>query len=505
MLRGSFSNWLGLLVTGAINLILTPILIRELGDFHYGIWVLVYSVVIYYGLLDFGMYTTSLRFVAKARGAHDRQRLNQIFVTSLGITSVLAVVTIFMTGLLVWLIPYLLDLSGASRTLFRWVLFLLGLGFAITSLNQLLGNYLCGLNRFGLFNLAKIATSCVRAAMMLLALYLGYGLVGLAWAILMAAFFSWPLYWFLVRRADRSLVIQVSAATWPRVRELMGFGFFSYLTTVGNYARFYLDSLVIARVLKVTLITPFSVAAQPVEYFRMILQGVMSPLITSFSSLVGQQCSREVLQAMFLRATKFTSLLSLLVGSLLFFNGQTFIRLWVGDRFLPSYNLLAILTVGYVLLLSQGPSNALLYALSKHRAMAAWTLAEGFANLSLSVYLAPSYGLVGIALGTAIPMVVVAMVVQPWYVLRLLGLSVRVYVWQALARPLATWGLFAVVCQLVPPLQACGSLFDFLWAVGWQTALFAVLACTIGLGASERRLLYERGKQFAAGLRPERT
>jgi O-antigen/teichoic acid export membrane protein len=501
MVRSSLSNWIGLLVTGAINFVLTPILIHELGDFRYGIWILVFSVLTYYGLLDFGMYTTSLRFVAKAHGEGDRQTLNELLVNSLAIASALAVLAILITGAGVWLIPHFFGLSGETRQLFRWVLSLLGVSIAITSLSQLLGNYLCGLHRFDLFNFAKIVTSILRTALMLLALFRGYGLIGLAGATLIAAVISVPLYWFLIRRADPLLTVEKSSATWATVRELMGFGFFSFLATLGNYARFYLDSVVIARVLKFDLITHFSIAAQLVEYFRMIMQGVGAPLITTFSKLVGKQCPREVLQGVLIQTTKFTSLLSFFAVSLLVLDGRVFLKLWVGDRFLSSYHLLVILALAYAIMLAQIPSNSLLYALNKHRALAAWTLAEGFANLGLSIYLARSYGLVGVALGTAIPMLVTSIFVQPWYALRQINLPLGVYLWRALARPAAIWVLFLAFCRLAGLVWEAVNLPTLLLAVAWQTALFGFLAYWAGVSSPERKDLQERGKRFATRLR----
>ncbi len=503
MIRSSLSNWLGLFVTGLINLILTPILIHRLGDFHYGIWILVFSVVSYYGLLDLGMYTTALRFVARARGEGDRQRLDQVLANSLAITSVLAVVAMLVTGLLVWLVPHFFGLSGVSRHLFRSVLLLLGMSVAITSLSQMLGNYLCGLDRFELFNLARIVCSILRAFMMLLALKWGQGLTGLAWATLIASLISLPLHWYLIRRADPLLTIQKSHASWSRIRELMGFGFFSFLTTVGNYGRFYLDSLVIARVLTVALITPFSIAGQIVEYFRVIVQGVMSPMITSFSSMVGKKCNLEGLQEGLLKTTRFTSLLSLFVGSLLLLNGQMFIRLWVGDRFLQSYGPLAILTIAYTIMLAQVPSNAVLYALNRHRVMAAWTLGEGLANVALSVYLARNHGLVGVALGTAIPMVFVTALVQPCYVLRQLRLSAWTYLSRAVARATAVAAVFFVLSQLGGSVGSTSGLLVLTCRVVWQSILFLLLAFFLGLTGEDRRLCLDYCGRFTTLRRQE--
>ena len=501
MVRNVLSNWVGFLVTGIVHLVLTPILIHHLGDFNYGIWVLVISVLSYYGLLDLGMHTALLRFVAKAKGEDDRRALNEILGTSLVIAASVAAVVMVLTGVLVWVGPGFLKLSNESQHAFRWVLLLLGAGVAVTFLTRSMGNYLCGLHRFDLYNGAKIATSILRASLILLFLSLGYGLVGLASGTLASSLMALPLHWVLVRRADPSMHARACRAKWARARMLMGFGFFSFLGTLGNYARFYLDSLVIVRVLTVALVTPFSIATQMVEYLRLIMIGVMSPLITSFSHLVGEKTAPEQFRETLTRATRFTSLLSLFIGSMLILNGQQFIALWVGERFLPSYQLLVILVAGYVLMLAQTPSHCLFYAMSKHRAMAAWTLGEGLVNLVLSVYLAGRYGLVGVALGTAIPMAVVALLIQPWYALRLVGLSAWAYVRDALARPVAVVVIFLALCMWGAGTPAQGSPYLLVWRVLWQSGLYAVLAFTVGLRREDYPLLAGHFRQFVLSMR----
>ena len=63
MIRNVLSNWVALVVTAVISFVLTPILVHGLGHFYYGLWILVGSLVDYFGLLDVGIRTTLQRFV----------------------------------------------------------------------------------------------------------------------------------------------------------------------------------------------------------------------------------------------------------------------------------------------------------------------------------------------------------------------------------------------------------------------------------------------------------
>src|SRR3989339_219324 len=67
----AMSNWLPLVVNTAIGLLLTPFLLSQLGERDYGVWVLVNSLVGYYGLLRMGVDTSIMRFLPFYAGKHD--------------------------------------------------------------------------------------------------------------------------------------------------------------------------------------------------------------------------------------------------------------------------------------------------------------------------------------------------------------------------------------------------------------------------------------------------
>ncbi|MGC1833244.1 MAG: polysaccharide biosynthesis C-terminal domain-containing protein, partial [Candidatus Acidiferrales bacterium] len=150
---------------------------------------------------------------------------------------------------------------------------------------------------------------------------------------------------------------------------------------------------------------------------------------------------------------------------------------------------------------AQSPSVNILLARGQHRPMGWWTLGEGVLNLALSVYWAGKYGIVGVALGTAVPQIFVKLTLQPWFALRAAELSAREYILGALVRPLAVCGIFLVLGRLgVSWLPGMG-LLELVSNVAWQILLFGILAYYVGFTSSDREFLWERGKRFASNFR----
>jgi O-antigen/teichoic acid export membrane protein len=256
---------------------------------------------------------------------------------------------------------------------------------------------------------------------------------------------------------------------------------------------------VIAIVLNVALIAPFSVAGRLMQYFEPIINSIVSPMLPVMSQYEGQGRRRE-LRDFFLQATKVTTLVTLFIGSILVLDSKLLLRVWVGEEFVSTYALVVILLIGYVFELAQRPSTTALVALGCHRALGGWTLGEGLANLVLSIYWGHLYGLVGVALGTTVPLVVVKLTLQPWYTLNKLGISAREYLQTSVIRPVLVCLLFLGSSHWMMSSARTSGFLELGLTVTWQALLFCLITWTVGLNPVERIQLRTRCRAMSSRL-----
>ena len=330
MIRSVIYNWAGLLVGGLISFLLTPVLIRSLGPYYYGLWMLVGSLTDYYGLLDAGMRVTLQRFVARQSGTNEREALNSTFSTAMVLTLLVFGAVGILAVVLALFLPRFFSLSGTNQQIFQWLMLLFGLNVGLTLIARLCGAYLCGIHRFDLYNLAGMATALVRAALLVAVLWRGRGILAVAVVTVVVAAASLVLHAVLLLRADPELRLSFKSTSVKRIKELVGFSFYIFLTTVGDYLRGYTDSLVIGRWIGIAAITPFSVVIRLMEYFKQLMTAVIGPVMPAISQLDAQQREGEIRQ-LFLRATRITALISLLVGIEFILNGKGLLRFWLGE------------------------------------------------------------------------------------------------------------------------------------------------------------------------------
>ena len=72
--KGAILSYGNILLTNIIGLVITPFMIKALGDSEYGLYTLIGSLVTYFSLMDFGLNNTIIRFVAKYRAEKDLRR-----------------------------------------------------------------------------------------------------------------------------------------------------------------------------------------------------------------------------------------------------------------------------------------------------------------------------------------------------------------------------------------------------------------------------------------------
>jgi O-antigen/teichoic acid export membrane protein len=130
--------------------------------------------------------------------------------------------------------------------------------------------------------------------------------------------------------------------------------------------------------------------------------------------------------------------------------------------------------------------------MSRHKVIALLRIAEAAANLLLSIILVQTMGLVGIALGTAIPSAIVVMLVLPAVAGRMVGVHVLRFYENAYLRPLLAITPFAMAAYWVRDAYAATSLLGFFLRVGALLLLYLPFAFALVLDSTERALVLSR-------------
>jgi O-antigen/teichoic acid export membrane protein len=296
------------------------------------------------------------------------------------------------------------------------------------------GGILEGLQRFYFVNLTNLISTLVRAALIVVALLHGYGLITVALITIIL-----PIIGSIVRAVIVFRILPVRLG-WQYVdrssfREIANYSAISFILMIAYKLRFKTDEIVIGTFLSVTAITYFSIGDRLLDYAA----EVVSSLAQIFVPMSGQSDARgdtDHLRKILVAGNRTCALIIFPITAILAILGKSVIEAWVGARYVPaSYPVLLTLLFPITTSLAQAASPRILYGMARHRSLAWVTLMESIANLILSIVLIGPFGIVGDAAGTAIPLLCTNLYFMPRHLCRLLGIRVRTFVVEAYKLP----------------------------------------------------------------------
>lgn len=437
ILRNVISNWGAYIVSMAVNFVLSPYVVRHLGNVGYGVWTLILSLTGYLGLLDLGVRGAVTRYVAKFHSEANHKRSSEvassaavIFGTA-GLVAILASVVCAYGVIGHMHIPP--DYLGAARA----VLILTGLSVATSLINGVFGGILVGLQRFDLTNGIEVSISILRACSIVVALYLGCGIVTLACLQLAFTIARWTTNIALTRHYYPELRIRFATADRASIKLIFSFSVFSFLMHVSASLIYASDNVVIGAYLPVTYVTFYVIGGNLVEYARTLVSGI-SQALTPLASSTETRGDPQELRKLVLTSSRWASMVILPVTCTFLLRGPSFIGLWMGWNYAAvSGHVLRVLSITLMFWGANCAIAGIFLGLSKHKPIVPAMIIEGLCNLTLSIFLVKRFGIIGVAWGTAVPSLMTNLIFWPWYIRRTLRIQPYTYLISAWVRP---WG-----------------------------------------------------------------
>jgi len=435
IIKSVSSSWISLATNVLVGFFLSPFILHRLGDAAFGIWVLIFAITGYYGLFDLGIRSSIVRYVSKARATGDLQYASRILSTSLFSYTCIGLISLLITALMSTFIDRLFSIPAEFHSTARWLLLMVGASVSLGFPLGISGGVLEGLQEFSLLNWTNVASTLLRAVLIVISLRHGFGL-------LMVAFITvaLPLITAVIRGIAALQLMAVSIGikhvSRAAFREIAGYSSASLIMIISARLRFKTDSVIIGAFLSAAAITYFNIGSRIVDYAGEIVESLAQIFVpmSSHSDALGDV---NRLRKIFVAGNRFCALIIFPITAILVVLGKSVIQAWVGLKYVEaSYPILLILLLSTALMLCQAASGRVLMGMGRHHTWAVVTLIEGVVNIVLSIALVRPYGIIGDAIGTAAPLVVTTTCFLPWHLCRQLQIRMSTYLREAYSLPL---------------------------------------------------------------------
>lgn len=422
---GTILNFFTLILTVIISFLMMPYLIHTLGDRWYGLWVIVGSLIGYYGLLDFGLSSANQRFIAKSLQDTDTNAVNRVISSSFSLLLLLGFISLLLTVGLYIAAPHFTD-NLNDVAIFQTLIIIMGVKTAITFPFTVFHGVLTAHLRYDISSFVLLFKLILRTSLILLYLSFDYGIVTLAMVTFITELLGYFIIAFCAKKIHPTLSIALKHIDLTTIKALFNYSKYTFIAYLGDILRFKIDTLVIGKFMGLVLVTHYSIAIRLVEYIVQILESLLGSFLPIFTRLDDNNDATKI-KTSFLVITEISLFLSLLIIPVIMIVGDVFIQLWMGKEYQDAYIPLLLLCLATLIEGCNKTCITLLYAKAKHSYYAKINIIEGIVNIALSLMLVQKFGLIGIALGTIIPAIINKIIFLPKVACQLIKLPLRQY------------------------------------------------------------------------------
>ena len=479
--------------------LITPLMVRGLGDYGYGVWQVLGRLIGYANPAS-GRPSQALKWtIARVQSSTDydekRRQVGSAVLVWLGFLPLLALVG----GALAWLAPIWLQAPPALWWTVRAATALLVVDRVVTSLATLPKAVLEGENlgyrRMGL----SAALVFVGAGFTALALHAGGGLVGVAAAELAATVLTGALFLHVVRAN-----VPWFGLARPRPgagRAFLGLsGWFLAWNLVMQTMRAS-DVVILGILASPALVTQYSLTRYAPETIVSLVALVVFGVTPGLGGIIGAGDKRRAARVRS-DMMAFTWLLVTALGATILLWNRSFVELWVGPRHYvgATSNLLLMAMVAQFVFLRNDANIIDLTLDLRHKVLA------GLCSAALSVVAgavavgAMGWGITGLCVGLIAGRLVLSLG-YPWLVGRFLGVPLASQLRGALRPALATALLFLLAAAGSRQVAA-GSWWALAMGATLTAPAAALAAFYAGASAGRRRSLLQRAREVVPGKRP---
>ncbi len=490
ILKNSFSTTAGFLFTAIVTFFITPFVVHSLGNELYGIWVLIIGLTGYLGLLDFGMRTSIVKYVSEYHTQKNYGKLN-----SMGSTAI----TLFvMIGLLCWsvsvissfFIKDIFNLTSVDQVNFPQLFFIIGADVFFTFSLMIYQGTLAGFQRYDISVRNGLVAFSIRSALIVLLLQFGYSIISVSIAVLVA-----NLLGYLLNFKSCKLVCPQVSYSFGQFRKddfhvLWQYSWKSFVTNISDRIIYYSDSIIIGIFLRPEHITIYAIASSLIIYVRQLVLSVSGVFVPAVSSAYAAG-NQEQIHKIVIDGSKLILFVLVPVCVVLLVMGKDFIRLWMGDGYDKSYQILVILLVSQFLVLSQYGVTLVLYGLAKHEVVAHVNMVIAVSNVILSVILVRYWGLVGVAIGTAVPMCLLRLIFIPKKVFKVIDMKFKVFFKQVVVPISMVTILYSSIILLLKSGIGSDTWLRFVMSLMLSLMMYCVIFYAIGLKRQERVKMWD--------------
>ncbi len=395
---GAILSYTALLLSMTISLVYTPFMLKTLGQAEFGLFSLVNTTISYLTVLDFGFGNAIVRYTAKYSAHNDKkseQSLHGMFLVLYSIIGLIA----FVAGLILTanidtiFAKSLIDIKiDTAKTLMLLATFNMAISFPLSIFSSIITAY----EKFIFLQWIRIARVILNPLLMVGVLLLGYRSIGMLLVItLLNLLFN--LIYIYYCTASLNIRIRFKGFSIELLREIFVYSFYIMLAIIGDRLFWSSAQVILGIVSDMSEVAIYALAATFISIFVSLTSIIGSLYLPRFTKMVAGPESNRIISNEFIKVSRLQFIICCYIFGGFMLVGKNFIILWVGEQYINSFYIAAIVMASLVMGISQNAGIAVLQAKNLHKFRAQVQLLMAVLNIIIAIPLATKWGGLGIA------------------------------------------------------------------------------------------------------------
>lgn len=406
VIKNTFYHTFSQILSYIFPILLIPFIISKIGTTEYGIYVIAYGFVGILNLLDAGVSTSYVRFISEYYNKKDSFSLNCIITSGiifyLLFTIILGVLGFFLLDFILQYINISPDLYDKAKFSFNICLLI----FVVATNSNMFISILISLQKMYVNSLSNIAILIINFVLVLILLYLGYGIKGLMLGQLSTSILSTILSIFLAYKFLPEMRIGLNYLKWGYFKKMLFFGIQMQISKISTFLSEKYDEYLLSFFSVMNNVTFFNISSRIVRLGRNIPL-ILFQQVAPVAAEINAKGEKEKLNRLFSDTTKYLTITTLPVFTYIFIFADLIIYTWVGAGYEISVFLLRILIIGQIINVTMSaPGNSIIPNIGIPKYQMYESIIGLTINLILSFLLIKFLGILGAAFGNTVSTVI---------------------------------------------------------------------------------------------------
>lgn len=425
---GALIGYLSIAFSTVISLIFIPFLLAKLGDSEYGIYSLTSSVIAYFTILDFGLSSTSIRYISKYfDNEEEKEKINGLLIKVYGIISIIAIIL----GIIIYFLSPIIFVKLTTYELakFKISLIIMTITISLSFYFSVYSSFIIANEKFIFQKTIALVQSISKPLLMIPFLILGFKSITMVSIIAAVTLFINIInYLYATKKLNFKIKFTKFSESKSLFKEISKYSFFIMLSTIVDVVIKNTDQVILGAVSGTTAVTIYNLSMQ-IRSTNSTCSSVISQLFFPKLSKLSNLNNYNEMNNIFNKISRIQLILMTLIASGFIIFGIPFINIWVGKQYIDIYYIVLICMLPNIIPLSQNIGIYILQATNKHFFRSLILFGIAIINVILTIPLAIYYDGIGAAIGTAIAVILGQIIALNIYYHKVIKLEIKKY-WQ---------------------------------------------------------------------------